>query len=172
MPTKKSSRPTIDEVIAKTIIATRRDCLQTPKDVYSATERRLYAYPVIKAKIKNDMELLERYLGGERPSKSSWFIRFQKSGIRLSDEEILDALIEDMRAKIAADECEIETIDKALEFIGDDRYVKVIPCLYFEGKTISQTCDEVPCDRSTVFRQKSRLVRRLATFLYGACAAM
>jgi hypothetical protein len=166
MPNKKP-KLTIDEIIIKTIIATRLDCLQTPKDIYNATEKRLYAYPVIKAKIKNDMELLERYLGGEKPSKSSWFMRFQKSGIRLTDEEILDTLLEDMRAKIAANEYEIETIDKALEFIKADQYVKIISCLYFEGKTIAQTCDDVSCERATVFRQKARLVQRLATFLYG-----
>jgi hypothetical protein len=169
----KTSKPSIDEVIIKTIIATRLDCIRTPKDVYNATEKRLYAYPVIKAKIKNDMELLERYIvGGEKPPKGSWFTRFQKSSIRLSDEEILDTLVEDMRAKIAANEHEIETIDKALEFIKDDQYAKVISCLYFEGKTIAQTCDDVPCERATIFRQKARLVQRLATFLYGVCAVM
>jgi hypothetical protein len=172
MTTKKKSKPTIDEIIIKTIIATRLDCLQTPKDVYNATEKRLYAYPVIKAKIENDMDLLERYLGGEKPSKSSWFTRFQKSGVRLSDEEILDTLIEDMRAKIAANQYEIETIDKALEFIKADQYANIISCLFFEGKTIAQTCEEVPCERSTVFRQKARLVQRLAIFLYGVEAVL
>ena len=170
MPSKKTAKPTIDEVIAKTIIATRLDCVQVPKEVHKATEKRLYAYPVIKAKIENDRELLERYLGGEAPSKSSWFVRFQKSGVRLSDDEILETLIQDVKAKIAANEYEIETIDRAMKFIEADQYVKVISCLYFEGKTIAQTCDDVSCDRATVFRQKARLLQRLATFLYGSDA--
>lgn len=102
MPTKKTAKPTIDEIINKTIIATRLDSVQIPKDVYKATEKRLYAYPVIKAKIESDRELLHRYLGGDKPSKSNWFVRFQKNGTRLSDDEILETLIQDVRAKIAA----------------------------------------------------------------------
>ena len=167
MPTKKTAKPTIDEIITKTIYATRLDCAQIPKDTYKATEKRLYAYPVIKEKVEHDKEMLERYLAGDKPSKSNWFVRFQKSGVRLSDDEILEVLIQDITAKIAANEYELETIDRAMKIIAGDQYVKVISCLFFEGKTIAETCEEAHCERSTVFRQKSRLVQHIATFLYG-----
>lgn len=168
MPTaKKSKKPTLDDAITKAVIATRLECAQYPKDVFKTTEKRLYAYPVIKEKIENDRDMLERYLAGDQPSRGGALARFHKSGMRLSDDEILETLIQDLRAKIAANEFEIETIDKALKFIADDQYAKVVSCLYFEGKSILETSDLVPCDRSTVFRQKSRLVQRLATFLYG-----
>ena len=170
MPTKKTKKPTIDEIITKTIYATRIDCAQTPKDTYKATEKRLYAYPVIKEKVNYDKEILERYLSGEKPSKGNWFVRFQKSGVRLSDEDILDMLTQDIIAKIAANEYELETIDRAMEIISNDQYIKIIFCLYFQGMSIAETCDDAYCDRSTVFRQKSRLVQRLATFLYGTNA--
>ncbi|GHV35052.1 hypothetical protein FACS1894187_06920 [Synergistales bacterium] len=163
-------KPTIDEIISKTIQATRLDCAQQPNDVFKATEKRLYAYPVIKAKIESDRNMLKSYLAGDKPTKCSAFVRFQKSGVRLSDEEILEMLTRDTRAKIAANEFEIETIDKAMEIIAADQYAKVIPCLYFDGKTVAETGEAVPCDRSTVFRQKARLVQRLATFLYGVSA--
>jgi hypothetical protein len=169
MPGNKP-KPTLDEIIKKTIYATRLDCAQASKDVYKATEKRLYAYPVIKEKIENDMDMLARYMEGEKPSKSSWFVRYQKSGTRLSDDEIIETLITDLKAKIAANEFEIETIDKAMKFIEADPYAKVISCLYFECKNIAETCEEAHCDRSTVFRQKSRLVQRLSVFLYGVDA--
>jgi hypothetical protein len=170
MPTKKTHKPTVDEIITRTIYATRLDCAQTPKDSYKATEKRLYAYPVIKEKVEHDKEILERYVAGDRPSRSKSLVRFQKSGVRLSDDEILDALIQDITARIAANEYELETIDRALEIIAGDQYVKVISCLYFESKTVAETCEEIPCDRSTVFRQKSRLVQKISTFLYGVNA--
>jgi DNA-directed RNA polymerase specialized sigma subunit len=170
MPTKKATKPSIDEIIRKTIHATRLDCAQTPNDTYKATERRLYAYPVIKEKVEHDKEMLERYVAGDKPSKSKSIVRFQKSGVRLSDEEILDVLIQDITAKIAANEYELETIDRAMKIIAGDQYVKVITGMYFEGKTVAEICEEIPCERSTVFRQKSRLVQKLSTFLYGVSA--
>lgn len=168
--TKKSKKPTLDEAIEKAIIATRLECAQHPKDVFKATEKRLYAYPVIKEKIENDRDRLELYLAGNKPSRGGGLARFHKSGMRLSDDEILETLIQDLRAKIAANEYEVETVDKALTIIAADQYAKIITCLYFEGKTVAETSEAVPCDRSTVFRQKSRLVQRLATFLYGVDA--
>jgi DNA-directed RNA polymerase specialized sigma subunit len=167
MPTKKPQKPTIDEIIVKTIHATRLDCAQAPQDSYKATEKRLYAYPVIKEKVKYDRERLDLYLAGDRPSKSKAIVRFQKNGVRLSDEEILDALVQDITAKIAANEYELETIDRALKIIEGDQYAKVITCLYFEGKSVAEICEKVCCERATVFRQKARLIQRIATFLYG-----
>ena len=55
----KQKKPTVDEVISKAVIATRLSCAREPKDVFKATEKRLYAYPVLQAKIKDDEEMLE-----------------------------------------------------------------------------------------------------------------
>jgi hypothetical protein len=170
MPAKKTQELTLDEVIIKTIYATRLDCAQTPNDSYKATEKRLYAYPVIKEKIEHDREMLERYIAGDKPSRDKSIVRFQRSGVRLSDEEILKVLIQDITAKIAANEYEVETIDRAMEIIANDQYVNLITYLYFEGRSVDEICDGVPCERSTVFRHRSRLVQIIAIFLYGVSA--
>jgi hypothetical protein len=170
MPTKKTQEPTIDEIITRTIYATRLDCAQIPNDSYKATEKRLYAYPVIKKKVEHDKEMLERYNEGDKPEKSKSIVRFQKSGVRLSDEEILEVVIQDITAKIAANGYEIETIDRAMEIIADDQYVNVIKFLYFEGKSEDETCEEVSCKQSHMYRQRSRLIQKVATFLYGVSA--
>ena len=39
----KQKKPTVDEVISKAVIATRLSCAREPKDVFKATEKRLYA---------------------------------------------------------------------------------------------------------------------------------
>lgn len=166
MPTKRTSKPTLDEAIYKALIAMRLECDQRPKDVFKTTEKRLYAYPIIKAKIADDRDTMEWNLMGN-VAESGGIVRFQKSGVRLSKEEIIEALVQDLRAKIAANEHEIETLDKALNFIAADPYVNVIHSLYFEGKSVTEAGEAAHCDRSTVFRQKARLVQRLATFLYG-----
>jgi len=170
MAEKKTAELTVDEIITKTIYATRLDCAQTPSDSFKATEKRLYAYPVIKEKIEHDKEMLERYKAGDKPAKSKSVVRFLKNGVRLSADEILDVLIQDITAKIAANEYEIEIIDRAMEVIADDPYANVITSMYFEGKSAEEISEEEDCDRSTIFRQKSRLVQRIATFLYGVSA--
>jgi DNA-directed RNA polymerase specialized sigma subunit len=161
---------TLDEIIHKAIQATRLDFAHKPKDAYKATEQRLYAYPTIKSRIEIDKEQLEYYLQGNMPSKSVSLVRFQKTGNRLSDEEILEGLITDLKAQIAANEYEASEIEKAIEYISGDEYAKVITCLFIEGKTIEQTCDEVCCSKSTVSRQKNRLIERLSVYLYGVHA--
>ncbi len=171
MPAKKQKKPTVEEYIdmavAKAVLAERMANEQRPKDIFKTTEKRLYAYPIIKAKIQDDWETARWYAEGNIPAKSTSITRFQKSGVRLSNGEIIEALIKDIEATIAADEYEIETLDRALEIIADDTHAKVITCLYFEGKTVAETGEAVHCDRSTVFRHKARLVQRLATYLYG-----
>lgn len=168
MPAKKPKNPTmreyIDIAVAKAVHTER--LADRPKDAFKATEKRLYAYSVIKAKIEDDRDTLEWHLAGNIAEKGG-LVRFQKNGVRLSKEEILDGVIQDLRAKIAANEFEVERIDKAMKIISNDPYVKVIICLYFEGKSVAETSEAVHCDRSTVFRQKARLIQRLATFLYG-----
>jgi RNA polymerase sigma factor (sigma-70 family) len=90
--------------------------------------------------------------------------------VRLTPEEISEGLIQDITAQIAECEQEIETIDKALDIIAGDDYANVIKYKYFEGKNDEKIAEIISCDPSTVRRNKSRLVGRLAVFLYGVAA--
>lgn len=56
---KKQKKPTLEEVISRTVMATRLSCAREPQDAFKATEKRLYAYPVLQAKIKDNEEMLE-----------------------------------------------------------------------------------------------------------------
>jgi len=91
-----------------------------------AMEKRLYAYPVILLKIKDDEETLNelRTYGVHERSKSS--VRFMKNGVRLTPEEIKSAVIQDLTAKIAGDRKEAETIKKALTIIESDPYRDIV----------------------------------------------
>ncbi len=124
-------RPTVDEVISRAVIATRLSCAREPKDVFKATEKRLYAYPVLMAKIQDDEELLEEVQQYGIHQKSHSITRFIRSGTRLDQEDIKQAVIIDLEAAIAADRHEIERIDKALGQIADDGYRELIRYKYF-----------------------------------------
>ncbi|WP_296880183.1 hypothetical protein [Thomasclavelia sp.] len=58
-------------------------------------------------------------------------------------------------------------IDKALDLIEDDEYISVIKCLYIEGLTYEKTAEKTGMDKKTVYRQRRRLIKRLAIIIYG-----
>lgn len=163
---------TVDEVISRAVITTRLSCAREPKDVFKATEKRLYAYPVLSAKIRNDEEMLEEIQLHGIHQKSHSITRFLRSGTRLDAEDIKQAVMLDLRAAIAADRHEIERIDKALEQIADDAYHELVRYKYFEQKSEDEIADLMHCAPRTVRAHKSRLVGRLAIFLYGAEALL
>lgn len=166
----KQKKPTVDEVISKAVIATRLSCAREPKDVFKATEKRLYAYPVLQAKIKDDEEMLEEIEQYGLRGRSKSITRFIKSGIRLEPDEIKEAVMLDLRATIDGDKYEISRIDKAIEQIADDEYRDIIRYKYFEQKSEDEIADLMHCAPRTVREHKSRLVGRLSVFLYGAGA--
>jgi DNA-directed RNA polymerase specialized sigma24 family protein len=163
---------TVEEIIQKTVIAQRVASERQGRDVFKATEKRLYAYPVIKEKIRNDKERLEEIKTSGAPAGRKDIIRYMRSGQRLSPEDIQEALIIDLSAEIARNEHEIETIEKALSFIECDSYSPVVKYKYFDCKNDEEIADLLHCDITTAWRNKNRLVKRLSVFLYGSEAVL
>ena len=140
------------------------------KDAFKDTEQRLRNLPILRLKVENDRgRLIELQTHGS-PVRGGSIIRFQSSGSRISAEEKLEVVIQDMTANIAANKYEIETVEKALSIIEADPYFDIIPYLFFDGMTVEEASVEIACDRTTIFRHKARLVQRLAVFLYGVDA--
>lgn len=166
----KNPKPTMEEIITRTVAATRLSCARETQDVFKATERRLYAYPVLQAKIKDDEETLEELACHGMQERSKSITRFIKSGVRLEPDEIKEAVMLDLRATIDGDKYEISRIDKALAQIADDEYQNIIRYKYFEQKSDEEIADLIHCAPRTVRSHKSRLVGRLSVFLYGAGA--
>lgn len=157
----------VEIVIHKAIIAGRLAAERMPKDPYKATEARLSALPDIRAKLDDDRGERE---GMETDAKNGkWNVmRFLKSGSRLTPEEVRKALLMDLSAAIAADEHEIEVMEGALAVISDDPYYETVTGRYFDSMTDEAIAERISCDSSTVWRNRKRLVQRLAVRLYGA----
>lgn len=169
---EKTKKKTVEEIIYKAVAAQRIASERQPLDAFKATEKRLYAYPVIKLKIADDLERIEEICAYGTPSKSKSITKYQRVGVRIGADDIADALIININADIAGNEFEIETIEKALSIIADDLYADIIKYKYFEGKNDEDIAEQMTCAPSTVRRNKSRLVGRLAVFLYGAAAVI
>lgn len=58
-------------------------------------------------------------------------------------------------------------MDKALKLIEDDEYIDIIKNLYVNGYTYDHTQEKLGIDKSTLYRQRRRIIRRLAIIIYG-----
>lgn len=174
MSKKTPKEPSLEDIIKKAVDAGleagRRSAERSVKNAFKDTERRLYALPTLRQKLADDRERLEEIKTYGPRSRSKSITRFGKSSVRLTPEEILEAVVTDMEATIAADEYEIECIEKALSIISDDEYIKTVTGRYIEGLTDEEIAEAIHCDTSTVWRNRKRLVQRLAVWLYGAKA--
>lgn len=166
----KTKKPTVEEIINKTVLATRLSCARETKDAFKATEKRLYAYPLLLAKIQDDREMIEEIEQHGLHERSHSITRFIRSGTRLDPEEIKDGVIMDLRAQIENDLHETTRIEKALKQIADDEYHEIIKYKYFEQKSDEEIADLIHCAPRTVRAHKSALVGRLSVILYGAGA--
>jgi hypothetical protein len=165
---KAKRQPDIETLIRRAVEAGIKAGQRAPVDAYKATERRLYALPVLVRKVEDAQLRLKELEQTGAPRRSKDVIRFARTGVRVSPEEILDAMIVDIKASIAADEHEIETVKKALRNIEDDTYYVAVSGRYFEGISDEEIAKQIPCDERTVRRHRGRLVRVVAVWLYGA----
>ena len=167
---KKAKQPTVEEIINKAVMATRLSCAKETKDVFKATEKRLYAYPLLLIKIADDKETIEEIEKYGVHERSHSITRFIKNSTRLDPEEIKAAVLMDLRAQIDNDTHETMRIEKALKQIEDDEYRDIIKYKYFEQKTDEEIADLIHCAPRTVRIHKSALIGRLSVILYGAGA--
>ena len=160
----------VEEIIQLAVMAGRVAAEHTAKDTYKATERRLYAVPALRQKVEDDRERLAELRKYGPRGKSKSIVRFQSGGSRLSPEEIFEVIVLDMEATIAADTYELEIMEKALAYIQDDDYYVTVTGRYLEELPDEEVAEKIPCDTSTVWRNRKRLVQRISVLLYGAAA--
>ncbi len=166
----------IEEIINKAVTAGieagQLAAKRAPDDAFKATEKRLRALPILKEKLAKDRDRLEELEEHGLHGHSNDIIRYMRSGRCVSDEDVLAALIQDMKATIAATEFEIQRIEDALAPLENDDYYLVIELKYFEGKQDDDIAEALHCDPRTVRRNKNRLVEKISVRLYGVDAVI
>ena len=161
----------LETIIREAVQAGRLQGMDMARDCYKATERRLYALPILRKKIIDDENQLADLLEHGMPERSKSIVRFSRSGCRLTPEEMLEAVIRDLEATIASDEHEIETLERALEHIKDDPFYFAVEGKYFLDYDDDDVALELKCGTTQLWKQRGRLVRAIAVLLYGARAA-
>jgi RNA polymerase sigma factor (sigma-70 family) len=166
----------IDQAVNKAVNATLLLGIEKgrseAKNLFKQTEIRLYAYPELKnniEKYQRDIEdLREERISGR--SKDIVFFSAHGGSTRLSADEIQEGRIMILQKKIYRDQTEIDEIDYALQAVQNDEYYSIIKMRYFEEKGDEEIAGIIGCDPSTVRRNKSKIIRRIAVKLYGAQA--
>lgn len=133
----------VEEIVKLAVAAGRTAAERAPADAYKATERRLYALPILREKLERDRKRLPELNGIARAN---------------------------LEAGIAADADEVKTLDHALADCAGDAYYKMVTGRYFEGADDEQVAKLLDCETVTVWRHRRRLVERIAVWLYGAAA--
>ena len=124
------------------------------KEIYKATERRLFAYPDILARLEADAYNII-------PSRSRDIVGFVRGGRVPPDQK--DAILEmEAVASRMRDKTEIEAVSAALDAISDDPYYETIEARYFRQKKDEEVAARIPCDERTIRRNRNRLVHRIA----------
>lgn len=142
------------------------------KGYYKATERRLRAYPELKANIKS-YEADIKDIANEDMGRSADIVMFQSHSGKTPErdlEELRQEKIFRLTECIYRDSREVQDIEAALERIKDHEYFKIIPLIYFEGKSQKEIEEQLHCDRSTIWRNRKALVTRMSLIFYGADA--
>lgn len=158
------TRGELESAITMAVEVGRMVAARTAKDAFKATERRLCAIPDLREKLKDDEEELEKARRNGLKERSYSVPRF---GVKLPPEEIMEAVIIDLEAAIAATSHELEAMDKALTSIRDDPYYLAVDGKYIQRMIDEEIAEKIHCDPTTVWRNRKRLVQRVAVRLYG-----
>jgi beta-lactamase class D len=167
---------TLDDVIKK-LNNIENNFIQTNKknmiDTYfHQTERLLYHYSDIKIRIDDLRSEIRELKRGNIKSKSKSILSMRSGSTRLSADEQIEELIKQKRLDLERNNFEVKRIDKALLNISDDEYYEIIKLKYFGAKNVQKNDEEIAqilyCDKSTVSRNKNRLIKRLSVLLFGA----
>lgn len=142
----------------------------TAKDAFKATERRLYALPILEKKLKIDIESLEEIKGIGLKGRSKDIQRFNRTGYRISPEDLADAIRQDLEATISQTEHEIKTVYTAMEAFADDDYYETVTAKYVQRHDDEDVAKDLGCGTTMIWKQRTRIVKDIAVMLYGVSA--
>ena len=159
---------TVEQVGQRIMSAGRK----VSRGAYQATERRLRAYPALKANIKR-YEADIKDISQEDMGKSADIVMFQSHSGKTPErdlEELRQEKIFALTEKLYRDSREVQEIEVALDYIKNREYYRIIPLVYFEDKSQEEIEKELHCERTTIWRNRKVLVARMSEILYGADA--
>lgn len=132
-------------------------------DSYSKVELMLKHYNNFKKRIEN----LKNELNSVVIKKQvSYDIVLAHKYDNLSDLEKVELKKEEIKQNILKYESVIELIEIGLKGIKEDKYYELIPLKYFKCYSVEEVTEKLEIDRSTYFRNRSRLITELSELIF------
>lgn len=61
----------------------------------------------------------------------------------------------------------LSLMDNVISILDDDESIDIIKYLYVKGYTYEQTAEAIGMDKRSLYRQRRRLIKRIAIIIYG-----
>ena len=139
-------------------------------DYYKETEAMLKAYPNYKLTIERNNERIQEILKngiGEQKKSVNNDVRVKGGIVEFKGiPEIEIEKIEHLKSENLKQEKRIIRVDNALIHIENDPYFEIIDLKYFKNWTIEEIAEKFDVDKSTIGRNRTRLVKELRFYLF------
>lgn len=161
----------LNKLIEDAIERGRSEEEKQKRDYYRETEKLLYNYPNLQAKVESDEEFLFNpdAIATPKKNRSKDIIIYSTKGNGSHGLDI-DRYTQGVKSSMMRTRAEVERIERALKVIADDDYFEIIPMKYFKGMTFREIADEFNCEEKTIGRNRTRIIQRLMVLLFGADA--
>ena len=162
---KKTSEKTAREVVES---LKKQRMIKIDMNFYKKTEIVLYNYEKLKLAVKQKEEDIKYIEENGLPGKSKSIVFYSTSGGNVSAGDRYIELIEKYKVEKTETERDIARIDNALDKIRDDKYFEIIELKYLkqEAKTDEEIAEILEKDRTTICRNRSRLLNTIKTILF------
>lgn len=134
---------------------------------YKKTELLLYNYEKLKLAIKQKEEDIQYIRANGLPGKSTSIVVYTPGGNKTAGDRYLE-LIEKYEADKVEIERDLSKIDNALDKIRNDKYFDIINLKYIkqEVKSDEEIAEVLEKDRTTISRNRNRIINALKTILF------
>lgn len=169
MKLTKEVQACIDETVDHVIRTLKSNSLlKHGMSYYKRTELLLYNYSKLKLAVEQKQEDINYIEQNGLPEKSKSITFYSSSGGSISAGDRYLELIEKYRVEKAETERDVQRIENALDKIKDDKYYKIVELKYIkqECKTDDELADKLEKDRSTITRNRSRIINSIKIILF------
>lgn len=164
----KETAGVIKKAVDQTVEQLKREnmIVKAEKTPYQKTEYLLYNYQNFKAAIKEKDDKIVDIETNGLPGTSRSITQYGGSGTKeyeIMEQEAIDSI----NRSIARTRKSIDLIERALKHIKGDKYYLIIESIYFQGKTLEETAQEIEKSIPTVARNRKRLINKLKIQLFS-----
>ena len=161
----KTSQKTAKEVVEQ---LKKQSMLKSSMNFYKRTEIVLYNYETLKKAVEQKEEDIKYIEENGLPERSKSIVFYSTSGGNVSAGDRYVELIEKYRVEKAETERDLARIDNALDKVRNDKYFKIVELKYLdqEAKTDEEIAEILEKDRTTITRNRSRLINSIKTILF------